>query len=75
MELLKWMFGLSYCEYASQHYILESDTIGLGATAEVPVIYMEEFQIRAMEIITNPLDQWFWYVDDSELKSKKDQSD
>ena len=36
---------------------------------------MEEFQIQAMETSPHPLDQWFWYVDDSELKCKKDQSD
>ena len=38
-------------------------------------IYMEEFQIRAMETSPHPLDQWFWYFDDSELKCKNDQSD
>ena len=75
MELLKWMFGLSYCEYAGQHCILESGPIGLGATREIAVTHMEEFQIRAMEASPHPLDQWFWYVDDSELKYKKDESD
>ena len=30
---------------------------------------------RSALYIPHPLDQWFWYVDDSELKCKKDQSD
>ena len=49
MKLLKWMFGLTYCEYDGKHYILESGPIGLGATGEIAKIYMEEFQLRAMK--------------------------
>ena len=75
MELLNWMFGLTYCEFEGQHYVLESGPIGLGATGEIAMIYMEEFQIRVMETSPHPLDQWYWYVDDSEMKCKKDQSD
>ena len=35
MEILKWMFGLSYCEFNGKHYVLESGPIGLGVTGEV----------------------------------------
>ena len=28
-----------------------------------------------METSPYPLDQWYWYVDDSEIKCKEDQSD
>jgi hypothetical protein len=60
------MFGLSYCEFDGKHYVLESGPIGLGIiTGEVAIIYMEEFQIRAMQTFPYPLDQWYWYVDDS----------
>ena len=48
-KLLKWMFGLTYCEFGGQHYVLQSGPIGLGATGEIAMIYMEEFQIRTME--------------------------
>ena len=40
MELLQWMFGLTYCEFRGQHYVLESGPIGLGATGEIAIIYM-----------------------------------
>ena len=73
MELLKSMFGLTYCEFQGQHYALESGTIGLGATGEIAIICMEEFQIRAMETSLYPLSQWYWYVDGSEKKCQKDQ--
>jgi hypothetical protein len=63
MEILKWMFGLSYCEFDGKHYVLESGPIGLGVTDEVAIIYMEEFQIRAMQTSPYPLDQWYWYVE------------
>ncbi len=36
---------------------------------------MEEFKIRAMETSPYPLSQWYWYVDDSEMKCQKDQPD
>ena len=75
MELLKWMFGLTYCEFDGRHYVLESGPIGLGATGEIAIIYMEEFQLRAMESSPYPLDQWYWYVDDSELKCKEEESE
>ena len=75
MELLKWMFGLAYCEYSGRHYVLGSGPIGLGATGEIAIIYMEEFQLRAMETSPYPLHEWYWYVDDSELKCKDEQSD
>lgn len=44
---VEWMFGLTYCEFEGEHYVLESGPIGLGATGEIAIIYMEEFQIRA----------------------------
>ena len=31
MELLKWMFDLTYCEYGGSHFVLDSGPIGLGA--------------------------------------------
>ncbi len=71
----KWMFGLTYCEFDGKHYVLESSPIGLGATGEIAIIYMEEFELRAMESSPYPLDQWYWYVDDSELKCKEEESE
>lgn len=71
VELLQWMFSLTYCEYDGNHYILDCGLIGLGATGEIAIIYMEDFQLRAMETSPCPLNQWYWYVDDSEIKSKK----
>ena len=46
MELLKWMFSLAYCGFDGKHYVLGSGPIGLGATGEIAMIYMEEFQLR-----------------------------
>ena len=54
MELLKWMFSLAYCEFDGKHYVLGSGPIGLGATGEIAMIFMEEFQLRAMENIPIP---------------------
>ena len=59
MELLKWMFGLPYCEYDGRHYILERRPIGLGATEEIAKIYMEEFQLHAIATSPYPLDEWY----------------
>ena len=75
MKLLKWMFSLTYCEFQGHHYVLESGPIDLGATGEIAIIYMEEFQIRAMETSPYPPSQWYWYVDDSEMKCEEDQSE
>ena len=71
MELLKWMFHLTYCEYGGSHFVLDSGSIGLSATGEIEIIYMEDFQLRAMETSPYPLNEWFWYVDDSETKCKE----
>ena len=57
MEILKWMFGLSYCEFDGKIYVLESGPIGLGVTGEVDIIYMEEFQICAMQTSPYPINQ------------------
>ena len=46
MELLKWMFDLTYCEYGGSHFILDSGPIGLGATGEIAIIYMRELWKR-----------------------------
>ena len=35
---------------------------------------MEDFQIRAISTIRYQLEQWFWYVDDSETKCKSDEA-
>ena len=75
MELLRWMFGLTYCEYNGKHYVLDSGPIDLGTTGEIAKIYMEDFRIRAMDTSPCPLDQWYWYVDDSELKCEKEDSE
>ena len=75
MELLKWMFSLANCEFDGKHYVLGSGLIGLGATGEIAMIYLEEFQLRAMETSPYPLDHGFCYVDDSELKCKEGQSE
>ena len=69
------MFSLTYCEYNGKHYMLDSGPIGLGTTGEIAKIYMEDFQIRTMNTSPCPLDQWSWYVDDSELKCKKEDSE
>ncbi|PFX29623.1 hypothetical protein AWC38_SpisGene5605 [Stylophora pistillata] len=50
---------------------LDSGPIGLCATGETAIIYMNDFQLRAMETSSYPLDEWFWYVDDSETKCKE----
>ena len=39
------------------------------------LVYKEEFQLRAIETSPYPLDQWYWYVDDSELKCKEEESE
>ena len=72
MKLLKWMFNLTYCEYDGSHYILDSGPIGLGVTGEVAVIFMEEFHLQAIKTSPCPLNETFWYVDDSEIKCKND---
>ena len=74
MRLLRWTFNLFYCEYNGLFYILNSGPIGLGATGELAIIYMEEFQLQCLKQPYNCLRQWFWYVDDSELKCKKTES-
>ena len=68
MSLLRWMFSLTYCEYNGQHFVLGSGPTGLGTTGEVAIICMEKFQIQAIKISPYPLEHWYWYVDDSELK-------
>ena len=49
MELLKWTFDLTYCEYGGSHFVLDRGPTGLGATGEIAIVYMEDFQLRAME--------------------------
>ena len=75
MDLLKWTFNLFYCEYSGEHYILKSGPIGLGATGEIAIIYMEEFQLKCLKTLPHPcLQQWYWYVDDSEVKCEKEEA-
>ena len=59
MELLRWMFSLTYCEYNGKHYILDTGPIGLGVTGEVAIIYMEDFQIRARDDRFPSLENWW----------------
>ncbi len=58
MELLKWMFDLTYCKYGGRHFVLDSRPIGLGATDEIAIIYMEDLQLRALETSPYPLNEW-----------------
>lgn len=37
------------------------------AIGGIVIIYIEEFQIRAMETSQYSLHQWCWYVDDNEM--------
>ena len=74
MSLLRWMFSQTYCEYNGDYYSLDSGPIGLGVTGELAIIYMEDFQIRAISTSPYQLEQWFWYVDDSETKCKSDEA-
>ena len=71
------MFNLTFCEYNRKHYTVDSGpaTTGEGTTGEIAKMYMEDFQIRAMNISPYPLDQWYWYLDDSKLKCKKQDSE
>lgn len=49
MELLKWMFDLTYCVYGGSHFVLDSGPIGLGATGEIGIICMKDFQLGAFK--------------------------
>ena len=71
MELLRWMFDLTYCEYGGKHFVLDSGPIGLETTGEIAIIYMEDCQLRAIETSPYPLNKWYWYVDDSETKCQE----
>ena len=66
MKLLGWTFDRTYCEYWGEFYELKCGPIGLGVTGEIAAIYMEDFQLRALESTQDPPKQWEWYVDDSE---------
>ena len=69
------MFQLTYCEFEGKYYVLDSGPIGLGATGEIAMIYMEEFQIKAMKTSPHDISNWYWYVDDSELKCRQGRSE
>ena len=75
MSLLRWMFSLTYCGYIGEHFVLGSGPTGLGTTGEVAIIYMEKFQIQAIKTSPYPLEHWYWYVDDSELKCHTENSE
>ena len=66
MSLLGWTFEKTYCEYWGEFYELKCGPIGLGVTGEIAAIYMEDFQLRALQLTQDPPKQWEWYVDDSE---------
>ena len=74
MNLLKWIFSLTYCEYGGSHYVLDCGPIGLSVVGEVAIIYMEDFQLRAKTEEYPELNDWPWYVDDSVLKCKRDKA-
>ena len=57
IELLKWMFDLTYCGYGGSPFVLDSGPIGLGAIGEIAIIYMQHFQLTAMEISPYPLNE------------------
>ena len=59
------MFDLTYSEYDKKHYILDCGPIGLGVTGKITIIYMEEFQLKAMQDLLQTMNEWSWYVDDS----------
>ena len=67
------MFGQTYCKYNGHFYSLDSGPIELGVTGELAIIYMEEFQIRAITASPYQLEQWFWYVNDLETKCKTEE--
>ena len=52
--------------------MLDNGPIALGTNGEMAKIYMEDFQSQAMNASSWPLDQWYWYVDDSDWKCKED---
>ena len=60
IKLLKWMFDLTHCGYGGSHFVLDIGPIGLGAAGEIAIIYMEYFQLRAMETFPYPLNMWFY---------------
>ena len=70
MALLRWVFNLTYCEFEGKHYVLDSGPIGLGITGEIAIIYMEEFILNVQQSCPYPLQEWYWYVDDSEVVCK-----
>ena len=74
MKLLKWTFSLTYCEYGGKHHTLDCGPIGLSIVGEVAVIYMEEFQMKAVTNEYPELKEWPWYVDDSVLKCKRNRA-
>ena len=57
-----------------KHFGLDSGPIGLGTTGEIAKIYMEDFQLRAIETSPYPLNEWCWYVDDSETECKEEEA-
>ena len=46
---IQWMFTPTYCEYWGKHYTLDSGPIGLGATCEIAIRYVEEFQFKVVK--------------------------
>ena len=75
MKLLKWTFSLTYCEYNGKHHILDCGPIGLSIVGEVAIIYMEEFQMKAVTNQYQELKEWPWYVDDSLLRCKRNRAE
>ena len=75
MQLLRWTFANTYCQYEGKHYQLDCGPIGLGVTGEVALVYMEEFQLKAISTSPIPINSWPWYVDDSAMKCKNNEAE
>ena len=73
MSLLEWIYSRMYCEFWGEIYELDCGPIGLGVTGEVARIYMEDFQIRALEACEEEPMEWIWYVDDSQAVVKDEE--
>ena len=68
------MFNLTYSEYDGKHCTLNIGPIDLGATGKIAIIYKEAFQFKVIQTSLQILNEWHWYVDDSEIKCMKEEA-